>query len=79
MATATAAASPSPASADFAHFYQIIDAFRDAAPDDAAQISVPKYLDAMNKFLRIFDALGLGSVGDMVKKDVDGNILVRVL
>lgn len=60
----------------FAHFYGIVTAFKAAAPDGDGNISAASFLAAMTRFLRIFDALA--SLGELVKKDIEGNILVRL-
>lgn len=56
----------------FAHFNEITTAFEDAAPNSDDEVAIPEFLNAMLKFLRVFDALA--SIGDFVKKDIEGNI-----
>lgn len=79
MATVSAGGVPPPAAPapgsdaeKFAHMYAIVTAFKEAAPDGDGSVSVASFLSAMTKFLRVFDALA--SIGDLVKKDIEGNI-----
>jgi hypothetical protein len=73
MATAVGTSPPGGADAErFAHFYEIVVAFQAAAPGAGGDVPVATYLAAMNRFLRIFDALA--SIGDLVKKDIESNI-----
>ena len=68
---------------DFAFFYEILEAFREAVPVHiegkgmAEATDVHKFSDAMHIFLRIFDAFANPFFADLVKKDVQGNITVR--
>jgi hypothetical protein len=71
-AMSTAATSPAGVQR-FAHFLEITTGFKEAAPDSEGDVDVPAFLAAMQKFLRVFDALA--SVGDFVRKDIEGNIL----
>lgn len=57
----------------FAHFKEITAAFQASAPGSHGELAIPAFLNAMQKFLRIFDALA--GVGDLVKKDIEGNIM----
>lgn len=57
----------------FAHFKEICTAFQDSRPDVEGELAIPAFLNAMKLFLRVFDALG--GVGDLVKKDIEGNIM----
>lgn len=59
-----------------AHFYEIVESFRRTIPTETDDVPVTAFLDAMTKFLRIFDALASPIYGDIVKKDVLGNIKV---
>lgn len=61
-------------SKSFDHFYEIVNAFREATPDANGDIRVDLFLDAMTKFMRVFDALESPLYGDIVKKDVKENI-----
>lgn len=67
---------------DFQFFVEIIDAFklsRDSAVDgNMRQMKVGPFLEAMEKFLRIFDAFSNPFFTEVVKKDVLGNIDVRL-
>jgi hypothetical protein len=73
----TSVSVPAEPPSSFDHFYEIVVAFRDAHPDANGNLSVAPFLEAMNKFLRIVDALGTPALGEMVKKDVSANITVR--
>lgn len=63
---------------DFLFFAEIVDAYKIAsassATGDSKHMQVAPFLEAMTKFLRIFDALGNAFFTDVVKKDVEGNI-----
>lgn len=63
---------PSSADEQYAHLYAIVTAFRAASPSPSGQIAVAAFLSAMTNFLRVFDALA--AIGDLVKKDISGNI-----
>ena len=71
----------------FAFFYEIIEAFRtcgktaageDGEEVDMGRMDVDAFLIAMTMFLRIFDAFANPFFADVVKKDIQGNIDVRV-
>lgn len=57
----------------FAHFQEITVAFQDCLPDSDGEVAIPAFLNAMQKFLRVFDALA--SIGELVKNDIEGNIM----
>lgn len=69
-------------SRDFEFFAQIVDAYKAAGASSASgnpkDMQVSPFLDAMMMFLRIFDALSNPFFSDVVKKDVEGNINVRI-
>jgi hypothetical protein len=55
-----------------ARFYEIVVSFQKAAP--APDVLVAPLLVAMTHFLRIFDALALGDIAQIIKSDVSGNV-----
>lgn len=67
----------------FEHFLQITESFKvagaSAEDGDSKSMKVVPFLDAMTMFLRIFDAFSNPFFSDVVKKDVVGNINVRIL
>lgn len=68
---------------DFQFFVDIIDAFKasgeSASEGDYSRMQVVPFLEAMTMFLRIFDAFSNPFFSEVVKKDVIGNINVRIL
>lgn len=65
---------------EFEFFYEILNAFRDAAASaedgDFTTMKTDLFLNAMTMFLRIFDAFANPFFAEVVKKDVQGNITV---
>lgn len=70
------------ASHDFQFFAEIIDAFKAAGEsaqgDSPTRMQITPFVSAMTMFLRIFDAFSNPFFSDVVKKDVQGNIKVRL-
>lgn len=75
------AAAPAPAR-DFQFFAEIIEGFKLAGESSnggkANDMQVTPFVSAMTLFLRIFDAFSNPFFSEVVKKDVEGNIKVRV-
>jgi Glycolipid transfer protein (GLTP) len=61
--------------AEFDRFYAIVLSFQNAAPLPGGNgVLVAPLLVAMTHFLRIFDALALGDIAQVIKNDVSGNV-----
>lgn len=67
---------------DFQFFVEIIDGFKLAGESSdggkANNMQVTPFVSAMTMFLRIFDAFSNPFFSEVVKKDVEGNIKVRM-